>query len=191
MFECMRRLEALGYWIDTLDCKVDESMLAAIKAFRRIRGYKNSGPPNFADLSALEQASPIRLKPTQVSHFVVDIGRQLIFFVEANGRVSHILPVSTGNGRTFTEGGRTRLAITPRGRFTVYQKVYGWRDGPLGQMYYPNYVIGGVSIHGSAYVVDYPRTHGCIAVPLFAAEKLSEMMPIGTLVIIRGRSKNL
>jgi lipoprotein-anchoring transpeptidase ErfK/SrfK len=61
----------------------------------------------------------------------------------------------------------------------------GWHESPLGRMYYPTYIVGGVAIHGSSYVAEYPRTHGCIAVPIFAAVRLSELMPLGTLVIVR------
>jgi N-acetylmuramoyl-L-alanine amidase len=191
MLNCELRLRDLGYWIETIDGKPDDSTLAAIKAFRRINDYENLGQPNGTDLPALDKTRPLTAKIDEGAHFEVDIRRQIIFFVDMNCRISHILPVSTGSGQVFTEGEKKRLAETPRGRFTVYRKMYGWREGPLGQMYYPNYIVGGVSVHGSSYVADYPRTHGCIAVPMFAAEKLSELMPVGTVVIVRKQSKSL
>jgi len=191
MLNCEFRLRDLGYWIETIDGRPDDSTLAAITAFRRINGYENLGPPNVTDLPALEKARPLMAMADEGAHFEVDIRRQIIFFVDENGRIGHILPVSTGSGQVFTEGEKKRRAVTPRGRFTVYRKMYGWREGPLGQMYYPNYIVGGVSVHGSSYVAAYPRTHGCIAVPMFAAEKLSELMPVGTIVIVRRQSKSL
>lgn len=184
MSGCERRLLELGYWIESPDGRVDESTVAAITAFRRLHGYFNTGRPNADDLHALVSAKPLSAEPGG-ARFEVDLGLQIIYFVDESGRVSHILPVSTGSGRAFTEGGRTRRAKTPKGSFTVYRKLYGWRESPLGRMYYPSYIVGGLAVHGSPYVANYPRTHGCVAVPMFAAEKLSEMMPVGTVVVIR------
>jgi peptidoglycan hydrolase-like protein with peptidoglycan-binding domain len=186
LLNCKRKLQALGYWIETPDGRLDESTLAAIKAFRRINGYWNVGQPNTFDLPALLRARPLKAKAQTGPHFEVDLKRQILWFVDDLGSVSLILPVSTGNGRLFTEGGRTRRARTPKGRFTIYRKEYGWRQSPLGRMYYPSYIVGGVTIHGSLYVTDYPRTFGCVAVPMFAAEKLNELMPIGTVILIHG-----
>ncbi len=185
MLGCERRLLELGYWIESPDGRVDNSTVAAITAFRRVHGYFNTGHPNTADLPALESAKPFSAAPGG-ARFEVDLGLQIIFFVDEAGKVSHILPVSTGSGKTFTEGGWTRRATTPKGSFTVYRKLGGWRESPLGRMYYPSYIVGGLAVHGSPYVADYPHTHGCVAVPMFAAEKLSEMMPVGTVVAIRG-----
>ena len=182
------RLQELGYWTGDVDGRFDERTSAAIAAFRRINGYENSGAPNAADLAALGKATPLKLKGALDSHFEVDLEKQVLFFVDAQGDVGMILPVSTGSGQTFKHRGRTKLAKTPTGVFTIFRKLAGWHETSLGQMYYPNYVVGGIAIHGSSFVADYPRTHGCIAVPLFAAAELSELMPLGTVVIVRKRS---
>jgi lipoprotein-anchoring transpeptidase ErfK/SrfK len=185
MLACERRLLELGYWVETPDGMEDESADAAITAFRRVNGYVNTGRPNASDLRALDVAKPLAADSSGGARFEVDIALQVIYFVDDAGRVSRILPVSTGSGRLFTEGGRTRRARTPKGSFTVYRKLYGWRESPMGRMYYPSYIVGGLAVHGSPYVADYPRTHGCVAVPMFAAEKLSELMPVGTVIVIR------
>ena len=182
------RLQELGYWVGDADGRFDERTSAAIAAFRRINGYENYGPPNAADLAPLAKGSPLKLKGAGDSHFEVDLEKQVLFFVDMQGNVSMILPVSTGSGRTFRHRGRTKLAETPTGIFTIFRKLSGWHETSLGQMYYPNYVSGGIAIHGSSFVADYPRTHGCIAVPLFTAAELSELMPLGTVIVIRKRS---
>jgi hypothetical protein len=184
LLNCERRLLELGYWVEAADGRFDDSTLVAIKAFRRLSGYRNPGPPNAADLRALEHARPLTRGTYGPPHFEVELSRQVIYFVDKGGKVSLILPVSTGSGKIFTEGGRTRRARTPKGSFTVYRKIFGWRESPMGKMYYPSYIVGGVAVHGSLHLADYPRTYGCIAVPMFAAERLSELMPIGTVVII-------
>jgi hypothetical protein len=182
------RLQELGYWVGDADGRFDERTSAAIAAFRRINGYENYGAPNVADLAPLAKASPLKFKGIGDSHFEVDLERQVLFFVDTQGNVTMILPVSTGSGRTFKHRGRTKLAKTPTGVFTIFRKLSGWHETSLGQMYYPSYISGGIAIHGSSFVADYPRTHGCIAVPLFTAAELNEMMPLGTVVVIRKRS---
>jgi len=188
LFTLELRLAELGYWVDTADGILDERTLAAIVAFRRVNQYQNLGDPNTVDLPFLRKATPFKIRSRGVPHFQVDLKHQILFFVDERGNASLFLPISSGSGQTFVDGERTKFAITPRGTFTVFRKRYGWHETSLGQMYYPSYIIGGVAIHGSSYVADYPRTHGCIAVPLFAAEKLSELMPLGTVVIVRKRS---
>jgi hypothetical protein len=186
--EVETRLLDLGYWVGDVDGRFDENTSAAIAAFRRVNGYENYGAPNAADLAPLTKGSPLKLQGTGDSHFEIDLEKQVLFFVDAQGNVGKILPVSTGSGRVFRYGGRIQFAKTPTGVFTVFRKLVGWHTSSLGRMYYPNYVSGGIAIHGSSFVAGYPRTHGCIAVPLFAARELSELMPLGTVIIIRKRS---
>ena len=80
--------------------------------------------------------------------------------------------------------GWTRRAVTPTGRFTVSHKIAGWRKSPLGLLYYPVYFLSGIAIHGNPLVPLYPASHGCIRIPMFAAKEFSEMMPVGTTVIV-------
>jgi lipoprotein-anchoring transpeptidase ErfK/SrfK len=80
--------------------------------------------------------------------------------------------------------GRRRRAITPTGEFTVYRKIAGWHKSPLGMLYYPNYIIEGVAIHGSRSVPSRPASHGCIRIPISAAKEFNDMTPIGTIVLV-------
>jgi lipoprotein-anchoring transpeptidase ErfK/SrfK len=119
------------------------------------------------------------------AHVEVDLNRQQLFVVDDSGCVVKTLPISSGSGRWFTLEGRTRQAITPTGRFTVVRKIAGWRESPLGMLYYPNYLTeSGVAIHGSLSVPSRPASHGCIRIPMSAAKAFSDMTPIGTIVIV-------
>jgi len=60
----------------------------------------------------------------------------------------------------------------------------GWRRSTLGLLYYPSCFSGGVAIHGSPSVPANPASHGCVRIPMLAARELSEMVPVGTLVIV-------
>jgi lipoprotein-anchoring transpeptidase ErfK/SrfK len=82
------------------------------------------------------------------------------------------------------EDGLMSVAYTPRGRFVVYDKTFGWEDGQIGSVYYANYISGGIAIHGYLSVPTQPASHGCIRVPMFAARQLSELTPLGTIVLV-------
>lgn len=86
--------------------------------------------------------------------------------------------------KLYTEGGRTRRAYTPRGKFKALRKINGWRRSSLGLLYDPNYVFEGVDIHGILSTLVYSASHGCIRIPIFAAKEFRELTPIGTEVVI-------
>jgi len=51
-------------------------------------------------------------------------------------------------------------------------------------MYYPNYISGGVAIHGYWTVPIQPASNGCIRIPVFAARKVSKLLKLGTIVLV-------
>jgi L,D-transpeptidase catalytic domain len=74
--------------------------------------------------------------------------------------------------------------VSPRGRFVVYDKTFGWENGALGSVYYANYISGAVAIHGSLNVPNTRASHGCIRIPVFAAREVSRQLSVGTIVLI-------
>lgn len=182
--EAEQRLSELGYWTGPVDGKLDEGSRHALIAFQKVEGRQRTGKLTPAELEALRTAT--RPKPVEsgFAHVEIDVDRQVLFIVDDSGAVTKILPVSTGTGKPFTASGWTRRACTPCGRFTIYRKIDGWRRSPLGLLYYPNYINGGIAIHGNPSVPAYPASHGCIRIPMFAAKEFSETIPLGTIVII-------
>ena len=182
--EAEQKLSDLGYWTGPLDGVLDAGSKQALIAFQKVEGRPRTGRLTRDDLQALRTANrPVPLE-TGYAHLEIDLSRQVVFSVDGNGSVSRILPVSTGTGKSFTSEGRTRRAITPTGRFTITHKIAGWRKSPLGLLYYPSYIVGGVAIHGNPSVPVYPASHGCIRIPMFAAKEFSELNPVGTIVIV-------
>ena len=55
---------------------------------------------------------------------------------------------------------------------------------PLGLLYYPNYLIKGIAIHGNPSVPSFPASHGCIRIPMYAAVEFTGLAPIGIPVVI-------
>jgi len=186
--EAQQRLIDLGYWIGEADGKWGEASRHGLIAFQKVERRTRTGKLTPDELQALRTAGrPVAREPGFV-HVEIDLPRQVLFIVDADGIVSKILPVSTGNGKEFTSEGWTRPAVTPTGRFRVYRKIPGWRKSPLGLLYCPSYIVGGIAIHGNPSVPSEPASHGCIRIPMFAAEEFSNMTPIGTQVIVHDGS---
>ena len=182
--EAQQLLSDLGYLTGPVNGALDERFRQALIAFQKVDGLKLTGRLTAESLQALRHASrPLPLEGGY-PHIEVDIDRQVLFIIDRSGIVSRIIPVSTGSGKLFTEEGRTHRAYTPRGRFTVYRKIAGWRKAPLGLIYQPNYIFEGIAIHGSQSVPPYPASHGCVRIPMFAASEVGRLTPIGTVVII-------
>lgn len=181
-----RRLADLGYWAGPADGNFDEASRHALVAFQKLEGRRPTGRLTRDDLRALFAAAPpVPLEPSP-PHFEVDLARQVLFFV-SEGRVSHVVPISSGSGKAFTHRGWGRGdALTPCGRFTVYERIAGWHKSPLGAMHNPLYLVGGVAIHGSADVPARPASHGCIRVPLFASRRLPSLIPQDMPVLVHG-----
>lgn len=182
--EAEQLLSELGYWTGDIDGKMDVASRHALVAFQKVERRKPTGQLTEDELEALRAASRPAPRDPGYAHVEVDLNRQVLFVVEEDGSVSTILPISSGNGEEFTSEGWTRRAVTPTGRFTVSRKFNGVRKAPLGLLYYPNYFVSGVAIHGAPSVPAYPDSHGCVRIPVFAAKKFSEMIPVGTVVVV-------
>jgi L,D-transpeptidase-like protein/putative peptidoglycan binding protein len=182
--EAEQRLSDLAYWTGPVDGVFDPASRQALIAFQKVEGRTPTGRLTRVELEALRVAK----RPTPMErgpqHVEVNLGSQVLFIVDASGAVSKILPVSTGSGEMFTSEDYTQRAITPTGRFRVQRKIDGWRKSPLGLLYYPVYIVGGIAIHGNPSVPVTPQSHGCIRIPMFAAKEFSEMTELGTPVIV-------
>lgn len=184
--EAQQRLADIGYWIQGVDGKWGEASRHGLIAFQKVEGRPRTGKLTIGELQALRTATRPSPRVRGLAHVEVDLKRQVLFMVDGDGTVSRILPVSTGNGKLYTleEENYTEPAVTPKGRFRVYRKLPGWRKSPLGLLYYPIYIVGGIAIHGNPAVPAEPASHGCIRIPMFAAEDFSDMTPLGTEVIV-------
>jgi len=179
-----QRLLEIGYWAGPAGDRVTERARSAILAFQRVERRNQTGKLDAAGAYAALSASRPTPRETGYSHIEVDLQRQVLFVVDQKIGVTLVLPVSSGSEKLYTFEGKTSRAVTPRGRFTVYRKVDGWRKAPLGMIYYPNYFDEGWAIHGSASVPNYPASHGCIRIPIATAKELSDITPVGTVVLI-------
>jgi len=181
--EAERRLSERGYWTGPVDGRFDEGTKSALIAFQKWEGRAITGKLTVEELEAIRNATPAKAKEAGYPHVEVDVDRQVLMVVDEHDAVK-VLPVSTGSDKQFMDQGQMSVAYTPRGRFVVYDKSYGWENGDLGSVYYANYITGGVAIHGYLTVPTTPASHGCIRIPMFAAREVSRLLPVGTIVLV-------
>jgi lipoprotein-anchoring transpeptidase ErfK/SrfK len=182
--EAERRLREMGYWTGPVDGVIDSETHSALIAFQKWEGRKVTGQLTRAEFNAILQASAPQARDSGYRHVEVDLDRQVLVLTNDDGIVTRVLAVSTGSGKHYKEKQMSGLAYTPRGRFRIYAKLSGWRKSPLGLLYYPNYFSDGLAIHGNPSVPHEPRSHGCVRIPMFAAEEMSNELPVGTIVLI-------
>lgn len=182
--EAERRLSELGYWTGPVDGKFDSNSRHALIAFQKVERRARTGKLTLDELNALRAATRPHPRHAGYPHVEIDLARQVLFVIDESGEITRILPVSTGNGARYMDHGQIHRARTPTGTFKVLRKINGWRLSSLGLMYYPNYIINGIAIHGSFSIPTHPASHGCIRVPMFAAKELSSLLPIGIEVSI-------
>ncbi|MDQ5846095.1 MAG: L,D-transpeptidase family protein [Acidobacteriota bacterium] len=181
--EAERRLSEMGYWTGAVDGLFDPATRSALITFQKWEGRAVTGRLTLDELEAIRASAFPKAREVGYAHVEVDLDRQVLLLVNDAGDV-RLLPVSTGSGKPFIDEGQKSLSYTPRGRFIVYDKAVGWETGPIGSLYYPNYISGGVAIHGSRNVPIQPESHGCIRIPMFAARETSKLLKLGTIVLV-------
>jgi len=157
---------------------------SAIILFQKWEARKPTGQLTRADFDLLMEASAPEAKDPGYRHVEVDLDRQLLLLTNDEGKVIRMLPVSTGSNKRYKEKRMSGLAYTPRGRFRIYAKIAGWRESPLGLLYYPSYFSDGLAIHGNPEVPQTPQSHGCVRIPMSEAVAVSKLLPVGTIVLI-------
>ena len=181
--EAERRLSDMGYWTGPVDGVFDPATRSALIGFQKWEGRPITGRLTLDELEAIRTSTAPKAREPGYGHVEVDVDRQVLLVINDDGGV-RVLPISSGSGQSFVDEGQTSIAYTPRGRFIVYDKVVGWEKGPFRAMYYSNYISGGVAIHGYNSVPIQPASHGCIRIPIFAAREMSQLLPIGTIVLV-------
>lgn len=183
VLELQRQLTSLGYWLGPPDGNYGLLTEQAVMALQKAAGLSRDGVFGSRTRTALHH----RVQPQPQRHdgsgIEVDLRRQLLIYVQ-DGAPTLIVNASTGSGAHYLQNGADQVAITPTGKFTVYREVDGQDNGPLGSLWRPKYIVGGVAIHGYSSVPIYPASHGCIRVSNAAMDHLwsSALLPIGSSV---------
>ncbi|MFM8267189.1 MAG: peptidoglycan-binding protein [Ilumatobacteraceae bacterium] len=191
------RLAVLGFWSGrSADGVFGLATQQAVMAFQKYHGLEASGRVDdataFTMTTVEERAHSNATTGTLVE---VDKARQLLFIV-VEARTLWVFNASTGSEIPYEEPNKqdpTKIergdSITPNGLWRVNrERPEGWWDGDLGKIYRPKYFVGGVAVHGSPKIPNYPASHGCVRVSVPAMDFIWEsgFMPIGTPVWVHG-----
>jgi peptidoglycan hydrolase-like protein with peptidoglycan-binding domain len=194
--QLQQRLLDLGFWLSGADGSYGLTTQQAVMAFQKYKGLPASGSVDQATADALTNE-------TYRAHGLADAGdlveidktRQVLFLVNG-GKVVWAFNTSTANGEEFTEADQntpgetiTDVAVTPDGMWAFErEREEGWWKGDLGEIYRPKYFVGGVAVHGSNSIPNYPASHGCVRVSVPAMDFIWDtgMMPLTLPVWVHG-----
>jgi peptidoglycan hydrolase-like protein with peptidoglycan-binding domain len=193
-----QRLVELNFWTGSVDGSYDLTTKQAVMAFQKYNGLNTTGAVDGDTAAAMSAATEQARSAADAGTLVeIDKSRQLLFFV-VDGRTQWIFNTSTANGQPYEEEDQNTpgeiqkgVAITPNGLHKVNrERPVGWWEGDLGRIYRPKYFVGGVAVHGSNSVPNYPASHGCVRVTTQAMDYIWEtgMMPMGIPVWVHGTS---
>ncbi len=191
-----QRLVDLNFWTGAVDGSYGLTTKQAVMAFQKYSGLTTSGSVDQATADALTAATEQARATADAGTLVeVDKTKQLLFFV-VDGRTQWIFNTSTASGKAYEEEDQNTpgeivkgVADTPNGLHKVNrERPVGWWEGDLGRIYRPKYFVGGVAVHGSNSVPNYPASHGCVRVSTQAMDYIWEtgMMPMGIPVWVHG-----
>jgi len=191
-----RRLADLNFWVGAIDGSYGLTTKQAVMAFQKYAGLETSGSVDEATAFTLSTATEQSRSTADAGTLVeIDKTRQLLFFV-VDGKTQWIFNTSTANGQPYEEEDQNTpgeiqkgVAITPDGLHEVNrERPEGWWEGDLGKIYRPKYFVGGVAVHGSSSIPNYPASHGCVRVSVPAMDFIWEsgMMPMRIPVWVHG-----
>ena len=181
------RLAELHFEVGAVDGVFDDDTVYGVQAFQKLAGLPRDGRVTQAVVDKLATTSP---PPPLVAggggtRVEIDLGRQLLFLYESDS-LSKVLTTSTATNQEFCDEGRCRTAVTPPGAFRVDYFKPGWDESDLGRLYNPVYFNpkDGIAIHGFPEVPTEPASHGCVRIPMSAAEWFHGKVPKGTPVYV-------
>ena len=186
-----RKLDALRFDVGPIDGVYDGTTAHAVTAFQKVHGMKRTARATddvVARVASTTGTPPPLVPGGGATRVEVDLPRQVLFLYQGD-QIFKILPVSTGNNERFCVEGRCERAVTPGGSFRIYRRAGGWEKSPLGLLYNSQYFNAGVAIHGAPSVPPYPASHGCVRIPMSAAEWFPSKVSIGTPVYVAGGPK--
>ena len=193
------RLVELGFWVQSANGDYGLTTTQAVMAFQKYYGLITDGvlgDQTAAMMSAVTERPHGRADAGTLVE--IDKGLQLLFFV-IDGKTEWVLNTSTGSENPYDEPDKNSPderqvgdSVTRNGLHDVYrERAEGWWEGDLGEIYRPKYFTGGIAVHGSNNVPDYPASHGCVRVSVPAMDWIWEtsLMPLDTPVWVHEGSR--
>ncbi len=157
----------------------------AVYAFQKLHGLSTTGRFTAFMWDLLTETPDLPERP-EADRIEIDLDRQVLYVVE-DQQVVLIVPVSSGSGNPYVgSNGRLQIANTPEGVFRFQRRIRGLRQAPLGTLYNPYYFLGGIALHGSPSVPNYPASHGCVRVTMWDMDLLLNYLEVGQTIYVYG-----
>lgn len=192
-----QRLLELGFWLYAVDGEYGSTTKQAVMAFQKWTGLDPSGSVDQATANALTMVTARPVGQSTGPGVVVEIDKtKQVMLITSGGKLVWAINISTGSGQYYLEKNQkdptkweTGRSLTHSGRFKIQrERADGWWDGDLGKIYRPKYFNGGIAIHGSKSIPNYPASHGCVRVSVSAMDMIwaSGLIPLKTAVWVYG-----
>lgn len=186
------RMIQLGFWVQEVDGGYDLTTRQAVMAFQKYYGLITDGVLGDETAAVMTAITERPHGRTDAGTLIeIDKGLQVLFFV-IDGKTEWVLNTSTGSEIYYDEPDKnspgerqTGDSVTRNGLHDVYrERAEGWWEGDLGSIYRPKYFTGGIAVHGSNSIPDYPASHGCVRVSVPAMDWIWDtgLMPLETPV---------
>lgn len=187
-----QRLVELGFWVDDADGDYNITTTQAVMAFQKFYGLSTDGVLGDETAALMTSITERPHGRADAGTLVeIDKGKQVLMFV-IDGKTEWILNASSGSEIPYEEPDQNTPgevqrgdSVTRNGLHDVYrERPEGWWEGDLGEIYRPKYFTGGIAVHGSNHVPDYPASHGCVRVSVPAMDWIWDtgIMPLDTPV---------
>ncbi len=153
----------------------DDATWQAIVAFQGYTRIERTGVANALTRVYLMRAErPQAAQPDAGRHLEIDIQRQILMLVRADGAVLRVIHISSGSAGN-----------TPVGRYTVLRRErMSWSVPFKAFLPYASYFFEGFAIHEWADVPVYPASHGCVRVPSYDSATVFDFSEIGMPVLV-------
>ncbi len=192
------RLLQLGFWHAGSDGEYGHTTKQAVMAFQKYLGLEATGKVDEATAAYLTNFDQRAHGLSDTGDLIeVDKDRQLLFVVRG-GKTLWVFNTSTATGETYHEEDKNSpgefqdgVSITPNGLWRVNrERPEGWWEGDLGEIYRPKYFRGGVAVHGSNSIPNYPASHGCVRLSVSAMDFVwdQNLMPMSSTVWVHGNN---
>lgn len=190
------RLLKLGFWVQGTDGDFGLTTKQAVMAFQKYHSIAADGSVDEQTATMMSAAADRANGLSDAGTLVeIDKSRQLLFLV-VDGTTEWVFNSSTGTEvpyETVNDKDPTKIergdSVTPVGLYhTERERPDGWWAGDLGEIYRPKYFIGGIAVHGSNSIPNYPASHGCVRVSVPAMDFIWESgsIPLGMNVWVHG-----
>lgn len=169
------RLAALRFHVPARSSSFGSDLYDSVVAFQKAYRLDRSGVVDLATWKALARAAVLKPRYRGPAHHIeVDKTRQILMEVRG-GNVVAVLPVSTG-----------ATGNTPEGRHQIRWKAPATTTWLGPAILYRTLTFYGNSfaIHGFPSVPAYPASHGCVRIPIWAADWLYQRSPVGETVYV-------